>query len=373
MTSSGLYELIAQNEPSCLCLEIRDRDLILGQISEKDINNYIIDTPSVCLDQLLAPKAMEREKRLFVSYLLIRAFWQCFGTKWMDEAWTKVRIHFMYTVNASLRQDPQLYAHQPFLATDFIQDNPNENPIQTGNANQGGNVRKDQNVRPAIRQPKIRALGIMLLEIELGSTIESHLQGNYLDSNNQPNAYTNLNKAQILVEDDALLGLNGRRQTIHLVREIIRKCLNGKEFRACKDDEGEKSIILQDILTPIKRLLTYLCGEDLKEVRYQPINGLKQTDAGTNHGREMSRTIPTPDFHSVDDGPDASRSVMEDCPDQTHVAFEEKEERRHRTLFSAESSRVVTNNEAGAKLFDIAEGASSEEYELSDQHARIYG
>ena len=68
----------------------------------------------------------------------------------------------------------------------------------------------------------------------------------------------------------------------------------------------------------------------------------------------------------MDDGPDTSRSVVEDCPDQTHIAFEEKEERRHRTLFLAESSKVVTNNEAGARLFDIAKVVSSEEYELPD-------
>lgn len=66
----------------------------------------------------------------------------------MDEAWTKVRIHFMYiknAMNASLPhdpQDPQLYAHQPFLATDFIQDDPNNNPSQTGNVNQGQNVNR---------------------------------------------------------------------------------------------------------------------------------------------------------------------------------------------------------------------------------------
>lgn len=363
MTSREFHELIAQNEPSCLCLEVHDRHLILGQIAEKekDINNYIFDTPSICLDQLLTPKAMEREKRLFVSYLLIRAFWQCYGTRWMDEAWTKVRIHFMYTMNASLRQDPQLYAHQPFLATEFMQDDPNENPSQPGNVKQGENVRKDQNVRPAIRQPKIRDLGIMLLEIELGSTIESHLQGNFLGSNKQPNAYTNLNQAQILVENDALLGLNGRK-TFYLVREIIRKCLNGKEFSACKNDEGEKSIILRDILAPIEKLLTDLCGKDLKEVRYQPVKGLKQNETSTNHGRGSSRTHPTPELHSMDDGSDASGSEMKDCPNQTHVASEEKKEERHQTLLSA-----------GAKLFDIAEGPSSDEYEIPNQHARIHG
>jgi hypothetical protein len=239
LTPGGLYDIIAQNERNCLCLEVHDRYLVRGQIpeKEKDINNYIDDTSSIRLDQLLTPKAMEREKRLFVSYLLIRAFWQCYGTKWMDESWTKVRIHFMYTMNASLRQDPQLYAHQPFLATDFIQGDVSENVNQSGTSKQEEYDKKAQTKRPAIRLPKIRALGIMLLEIELGSTIESHLKGRFPGSDN---SYTNLNKAQILVEDDALLGLNGRK-TIFLVREIIRKCLNGKEFSACKDDESEKS------------------------------------------------------------------------------------------------------------------------------------
>ena len=161
----------------------------------------------------------------------------------------------MYTINNTQGLDPQLYAHQPFLTTNFA-----ESDQETPSA------------RRPLRQSKVRALGIMLLELELGATIESHRPVNFLNSQQRPNIYTDLSTAQLLVPQDSEKDkIFKARQTYNVLREIIRKCLYAPEFNTCRNDNHERSIVYREIPTPIQSALTII-GCYCEEIRFQPLD-----------------------------------------------------------------------------------------------------
>lgn len=255
LTACDLHNMIQEAEPSCLCFRIHEQALTLKSRMHRDASNLIlVDTPGICLSDMLSPDTMNPRKRLFVCFLLIRAFWQCLGTKWLDEAWTKVHIHFMYTMNSSGGPEPQIFAHQPFLAARFIENQPTVPP------------------KRALIQPKIRALGIMLLEVELGVLIESQRPAFFLNSHGSPNIHTDLTTAQILVPKDSSQDKAFKiRGTYPPLRKVIRRCLYSPEFNACRNDDRERSIVYQDILHPIQTALEVIAG-DCEEIRFQPLD-----------------------------------------------------------------------------------------------------
>jgi hypothetical protein len=157
LCTNALHQRLRDDEPPCLQLQVHEQNLLFEQGLPKNVSNYIIiNRPSVYLNEILRPDLMSPQKRLYISHLLIQAFWKCYGSKWMEDAWTKLRIHFMYTLNTSRDSEPQLFAHEPFLTIDFAEHEQRALSIK------------------ALIPSKVRALGIMLLELELGTTIESH-------------------------------------------------------------------------------------------------------------------------------------------------------------------------------------------------------
>lgn len=258
VTTVQLHQMLQEMEPPSLCLQVHDQTLVSGKILPKDVTNYImLDRPSVCLTEILRPDIMKQRKRLYVSHLLAHAFWQCYGTKWMEDAWTKLRIHFMYTIIASQGVEPQLFAHQPFLAVDFAE---REKRVLSQNTS---------------TPSRIQALGIMLLEIELGTKIDSHRPPAFLSSSGEPNAFTDLCTAQILVpkmpEEDKELK---ERETYPYVRGVIRKCLYAAEFKGCQNSDQERELIYRDVLAPLQHTLNIVGGDDksCEEIRLQPLH-----------------------------------------------------------------------------------------------------
>ncbi|CAG8961987.1 hypothetical protein HYFRA_00014032 [Hymenoscyphus fraxineus] len=269
LSTNAFHQMLQDDGSHCLQFQIQERNLVFEQGLPKNVNNYtIMNMPSVCLNEILRPDLMSPRKRLYVSHLLIQAFWQCYGSKWMDDAWTNLRIHFMYTFK---NLKPQLFAHEPFLTTDFAE---HEQIVLSRNA---------------LIPSKVRALGILLLELELGTTIESHWPDAFLNAEGKPNAFTNLSTAQSLVpekpEEDTELK---KRETYAVLREVIRKCLYVTDFNNDQNHQNrdhQRNLIFREILTPIQGILTAI-GGDCEEIRFQPLclqslASLKQTTERT--------------------------------------------------------------------------------------------
>jgi hypothetical protein len=302
--------MLRDDEPPCLQLQVHEQNLVFEQGLPKNVSNYIIiDRQSVCLNEILRPDLMSPRKRLYVSHLLIQAFWQCYGSKWMDDAWTKLRIHFMYTLNTSRNSEPQLFAHEPFLTIDFAEHEQRALSIN------------------ALIPSKVRALGIMLLELELGTTIESHWLAAFLNAEGKPNAFTDLSTAQSLVpekpEEDKELR---KRETYAVLREIIRKCLYATEFKNGQNGDHERDLIFREILTPIQNALTII-GGDCEEIRFQPLRlgssaGSRQTTEKPTVTTVASSSFAVPivsNYHSERRG--QARAKLFDC---LHACTEEE-------------------------------------------------
>ncbi|PVH85654.1 subtilisin-like protein [Cadophora sp. DSE1049] len=317
LTTVQLHQMLQEEKPPSLCLQVHDQTLISEQGSPRDISNYImLDRPSVCLTEILHPDLMKQRKRLYVSHLLAHAFWQCYGSRWMEDAWTKLRIHFMYTMIASQGLEPQLFAHQPFLTVDFAE---REKRILSRNT-----------PTPS----RIQALGIMLLEIELGTQIDSRWPPAFLNAGGEPNTFTDLCTAQILVpkspEEDKELK---ERETYPYLRGVIRKCLYATEFKNCQNSDQERELIYRDILAPLQHTLTVVGGDDdrCEEIRLQPL--------------QLRRSAASERTESITCAPSAPAVGI---PSNYH------------------NGERLGRGQAGAKLFDCLHACTEEEGNAAD-------
>lgn len=253
LTTKQLYELIEQDEQCCLQLEVHDQQLFYRNKIIKDPNNFLADVPSVNLEKVIGPLHRMVKMRLSLLYTLLRSFWQYYGTQWTSNVWTKAQIHFMHTINSATLQH-ELFVQSPYLRTDFA------NPVSNGR------------VKAVHPRPTVLALGVMLLEIELGGAIESqvikHNLQRYVRGDIQTTE-TRFTVAKILVEQKSLWGID--TDTNDVVRNIVRTCLDGSTLAGCKSIPQERMIIHNVMLVPLEQQVKWFCGA-VESLRFPPIN-----------------------------------------------------------------------------------------------------
>ena len=108
----------------------------------------------------------DQQRRLLLSYLIAKAIWKFYDVDWMAEDWTKDTVHFMRHDLQFLGKNkwrcPPL-SHKPFIATELRS--------SCTTAEQWKRNEMDSYSNRSHVLPKILALGIVLLEIELGRPI----------------------------------------------------------------------------------------------------------------------------------------------------------------------------------------------------------
>lgn len=131
-----------------------------GQLWFKNPRRYSrtfrLNEPSIPLSDIvkLPRELFTEKKRVVLSYLLARAVWQYYDSDWMIRGWTKEAVHFMYEKR---RDESGLFVDEPFLHAE---------------PSIGSDSDDRTAARPCHQFPKILALGIMLIEINLGIKIE---------------------------------------------------------------------------------------------------------------------------------------------------------------------------------------------------------
>lgn len=208
-----------------------------GQLRFKGPRRYSrtfqLDTPSVPLRDIIGLRREEftDKKRFVLSYLLARAVWQYYDSDWMIRGWTKDAVHFMYQT----RDDESgLFVDAPFLHTKpFTIDGQDE----------------DEDAATRIhRFPKILALGIMLIEIILGTRIEDE---------RTPESYVN---DKLTVNADAIIAQDISKDKKRLVEyseyltNAIKFCANPKKVvktLSTKNAQKQRESLYKHVVVPL--------------------------------------------------------------------------------------------------------------------------
>ncbi|KAM0553093.1 hypothetical protein ACHAPJ_007641 [Fusarium lateritium] len=131
-------------------------------------------TPSVSLKSLLdeisssAHQWTEKGKEV-LSWLLAKAVWQYYSSPWMTEPWTNESLHFLSEKRKTGHEQELagIFVNEPFLLVPT-----SRQPCQSRITQQKRRTLPFRN-KPFHPVPKILALGIILVEIQLGRPIQS--------------------------------------------------------------------------------------------------------------------------------------------------------------------------------------------------------
>lgn len=175
---------------------------------------YSLTSPGISLSNLLDAQNLPRRLRLLLSYQLAKAIWQFYDSDWMTTPWNKDRIFFMRRADAIA----SIHVHEPFLSATF-EDHPVPQPV----------------TRPEFQShhfPKILALGMMLIEIELGTKIEHYIEPHMLEAGNV--SVTTYHAAAVAaLRKDRLWKA---KDTFCFVKEAIETCLFPDVFKPLVSD-----------------------------------------------------------------------------------------------------------------------------------------
>ncbi|KAJ4315280.1 hypothetical protein N0V84_008435 [Fusarium piperis] len=141
------------------------------------------DRPSISLGRLLgeiceSTNELTEKMKEVLSWLLVKAVWQYYSSPWMREPWDKESVHFLFERRRTDEGEELvgIFLNEPLLSVSIV-----PSPRGTEVKNPGHHLtaagkkpgRPLLFARPLHPIPKILALGIMLVEIQLGRPIES--------------------------------------------------------------------------------------------------------------------------------------------------------------------------------------------------------
>jgi hypothetical protein len=213
----------------------------------------IADAPSVSLRNALSSYKISRTSRLSLSIIIANSIRQFYTSKWMPRPWTKDDLYFLREAD-DCEDDMQIYAHRPHLATVFEPADPTDG--MTGKQH---------------RHPKILALGIILLEVELGINLEDEWKPKDLKANAEPTSNTDYVTAlDILADESRWL----RRETIPIVKKVIQWCLED-ELGECTTALDECDAIHRRVVGPLEDIWNIVATEKLSELDVARLNPMK--------------------------------------------------------------------------------------------------
>ncbi|USP74754.1 S8 family peptidase [Curvularia clavata] len=212
-----------------------------------------LQAPSVSLERVLGLKSLQNEiqRKLLLSYLLAKAAWQFYDSDWMAEAWSKHEVQFMRQRLGNL-QNKAILNYRPFILVEFQDDAPRTPSLQGRNA-------MGETVRRTHIFPKILALGITLLEIELGEGIEKRYPREFLDADGRPRANADHLTAGDFISSEEW---KGRNKTMKFVKQAIEICVKPDTGLLGTDPVHVRENLHRYVVTPLRNLfdMMYDCG-----------------------------------------------------------------------------------------------------------------
>ena len=248
---SHLCKLLKVQEKSRLCMKAQRG--VLSRPSWKRRRLDIADAPSISLRTALANHHLSRTSRLSLIVIIANSSWQYYSSKWMPRPWTKDDLYFLREEGDG-EENLQIYAHRPHLGTVFEVADPTD--TATGRQH---------------HHPKILALGIMLLEIELGLDLHHEWKTKDLRANGEPTNNTDYITALDILADDMRWS---KRETIPAVKKAIRTCLED-DFEDCINTEDEREAVQKKVIVPLESIWNVVSSENLGDITYARLNPME--------------------------------------------------------------------------------------------------
>lgn len=196
------------------------------------------------LTNILKNSSLTKKMKYLLSFLLAKSVWQFYDTKWINNGWTKDNVQFMFEYRQKDYQ-PGVYLNEPFISASFNQNNP-----------------KNENIFRPHKFPRIKALGIILLEIELGSGIESAYGPDCYDTDGQLNNDADLYTALRLYDEDGL------DDTFPLLKTVIGDCLRPAIFNPHrKSIDDLRNVLREHVVDKLYTLISLYDQPEKVELR----------------------------------------------------------------------------------------------------------
>ncbi|KAK8068573.1 hypothetical protein PG996_007685 [Apiospora saccharicola] len=173
-SETGFCQYISAQEEEGLTMMqfIVKGDSLYFDKDEKPSSRWVFDQPSISLGQLLerlsqSTTEFTEKRKEVLSWLLAKSVWQYYSSPWMQEPWNKERVHFLLERRHTEGHEVAgIFVNEPLLSVSIARPSCQE----TIKPKQG---RPRSLLKPVHQIPKLLALGVMLVEIQLEHPIET--------------------------------------------------------------------------------------------------------------------------------------------------------------------------------------------------------
>ncbi|KXX82512.1 Alkaline protease [Madurella mycetomatis] len=249
------------------------------------------DSPALSLRKILARGELigsnraHNKVKIILFYLLTKGVWQFYESELMPTEWTKDTVEFLFEHrerNGTLTAG--VFLNQPLISADF-------HPTPQ---------KQHGHINLAHSFPKIRELGIMLLEILLGREIDSF--------RTEPEAATWLPGGKVTPYTDHRIAVwlfKSKIQTdsdmIKPLRDVIGRCLDDQSFKRViksKASPGQslssrlREAMYEQLVIPLESLLQVMYDQPYDLSPLHELNGVPATDSAGGIRRAQQQTIP---------------------------------------------------------------------------------
>ncbi|RGP78854.1 peptidase s8 subtilisin kexin sedolisin [Fusarium longipes] len=157
----GFCRLIRHwNNHARMCMTVYDGKL--HRLLDSEPLQQIVDhTPGISLADVIQNYHLTPKIKATLGYILAQSVWQFYDSDWLKAPWTSQTIQFMKHYDSPLRQnEPGIFTSKPYYSVYFGDDN-------------AGASEATANAGEIHRYPRVRDLGIMLVEIGLGHSVDN--------------------------------------------------------------------------------------------------------------------------------------------------------------------------------------------------------
>ncbi|KAL7920406.1 peptidase S8/S53 domain-containing protein [Trichoderma austrokoningii] len=229
-------KLISSEANSRICLTVHNGKLY--QSGFKPIEQIVVHTLGISLADILRQYYLTPKMKVVLTYFLAHAAWRHCYSDWVDAQWTSDRIRFMdERPRHIVGQQSNFFAWKPYLSVHV-----NQNDIK---------CHETSGLDDKIRlHPKIQALGIILVEIWVGSPL-------YQNTDAQPEqslaakADGDLGRAVEYLKNEKLW----EDCDFPNYRKAVNSCLDSKTFPDTKSLEQHRDVLYDEVVLPLADLL----------------------------------------------------------------------------------------------------------------------